>query len=223
MGFLGYGITTVSLMIPLAAPGGGVGRRHPHARRVRQRAARAARARPRGQGHGSQEPARDPAHLVHHAASASSPWRGTRCRRWPSSASPAPSASPINFVLTILVVPSVLQWLPPPKAMARSRRRSTCAGLRRFVLRMLDRRRLVIAVIAGTVLAACIAGIFLMEVDTDYLRFFPEDSKIQTSVPRREREPGRRDAADGGGRHPSPRRRQGSRRCWRTSPSCPTS
>ena len=28
-------------------------------------------------------------------------------------------------------------------------------------------------------LAACIAGIFLMEVDTDYLRFFPEDSKIQ--------------------------------------------
>ena len=40
----------------------------------------------------------------------------------------------INFVLTILVVPSVLQWLPPPKAMAQARRRSTSPGCRRFVL-----------------------------------------------------------------------------------------
>jgi predicted RND superfamily exporter protein len=83
----------------------------------------------------------------------------------------------INFLLTILVVPSVLQWLPPPKAL-RQPEREYLGGLRRFVMRMLDHRGRVIAV-AAVALAVCIGGIFLMEVDTDYLRFFPEDSKVQ--------------------------------------------
>ncbi len=83
----------------------------------------------------------------------------------------------INFLLTILVVPSVMQWFPAPKVMMKPEK-EYLAGLRRFVMRMLDRRRWVVTG-ALAVLAACIGGIFLMEVDTDYLRFFPEDSKIQ--------------------------------------------
>jgi predicted RND superfamily exporter protein len=83
----------------------------------------------------------------------------------------------INFLLTILVVPSVLQWLPPPKAMLRPEK-EYLVGLQRFVLRMLDRRRLVVTV-AALVIAACVVGIFMMEVDTDFLRFLPEDSEVQ--------------------------------------------
>jgi hypothetical protein len=83
----------------------------------------------------------------------------------------------INFVLTILVVPSALQFLPPSKALARPEQ-DRMVRLRRFALSMLGKPRRV-ALVAGIVLAVCIAAIFRVEVDTDYLRFFPEDSKIQ--------------------------------------------
>ena len=58
----------------------------------------------------------------------------------------------INFVLTVLVVPSILQFLPAPKALARPEK-DRYAPLRRFALGALDRRRLV-ALIAGLALAA---------------------------------------------------------------------
>ena len=83
----------------------------------------------------------------------------------------------INFLLTVLVVPSVLQFLPPPKALARPEK-ERLVGLQRFVLSSLTHRRRVAAV-SILVLLVSAAGIFLVEVDTDYLRFFPEDSKIQ--------------------------------------------
>src|SRR4029453_13903728 len=44
--------------------------------------------------------------------------------------------------------------------------------------RMLDRRRWVIAG-AAVVLAACIGGIFIMDVDTAYVPFFPDAPPVQ--------------------------------------------
>ena len=83
----------------------------------------------------------------------------------------------INFLLTVLVVPSVLQFLPAPKALAKPQQEHL-VGLQRFVLSSLTHRKQV-ATVSLLVLAVSVAGIFLVEVDTDYLRFFPEDSKIQ--------------------------------------------
>ena len=83
----------------------------------------------------------------------------------------------INFVLTVLVVPSVLQFVPAPKKLARPEK-DRYAPLRRFALGALDRRRRV-ALIAALAVAASILLVFRIDVDTDFLRFFPEDSKIQ--------------------------------------------
>jgi predicted RND superfamily exporter protein len=83
----------------------------------------------------------------------------------------------INFLLTILVVPPILQYLPKPKAMARPDT-NHLVGLQRFAISSLDHRRPV-AAISIVLLLVATAGIFLVEVDTDYLRFFPEDSNIQ--------------------------------------------
>ena len=83
----------------------------------------------------------------------------------------------INFLLTILVVPSVLNLVPPPKALSRPEK-DRYAGLRRFALGALDRRRRV-ALIAVAAVVASLLLIPNIDVDTDYLRFFPEDSNIQ--------------------------------------------
>jgi predicted RND superfamily exporter protein len=83
----------------------------------------------------------------------------------------------VNFILTILVVPSVLRFVPPPKALAKPTK-DRYSGLRRFALGALDRRRRV-ALLAVIAVVASLLLILRIDVDTDYLRFFPEDSKVQ--------------------------------------------
>jgi hypothetical protein len=98
---------------------------------------------------------------------------------------------PINFVLTILMVPSFLRLLPVPWSFhARSDARPPLTSqVTAFLLPLIHRR---IPVFAAFLLLSILAalGISRLEINTDYLRFFPSESFVNSTAERFSRDLG---------------------------------
>lgn len=89
----------------------------------------------------------------------------------------------INFILTLLFLPSLLALLPVPRSF---RRRSTAGGAFRFLIARLVRpaihsRWLVFAAFAAISLIAAL-GVSRVRVDTNYLRFFERNSAVDQAA-----------------------------------------
>lgn len=83
----------------------------------------------------------------------------------------------INFLLTVLLVPTLLRWAPVP-GYFRSHPEGRGAILRNGILRMVRRPALLLGlfVVVG---GAAIAGSLRMEVNTSYGSFFREESELR--------------------------------------------
>ncbi len=94
-------------------------------------------------------------------------------------------AVPINFVITILVVPALLRLLPVPRSFRPGSGwiPALTSQVTAFLLRLIHRR---VPVIAAFLLASILSavGISRLEVNTDYLRFFPSDSFVNSTADR---------------------------------------
>lgn len=83
----------------------------------------------------------------------------------------------LNFLITLLLVPSLLRFLPPPRAFARGEA-PLLGRLRGAVNHLICRRPGRIALLSLAVIIAAGVGASRLQIDTSYIRFFPEDSEI---------------------------------------------
>lgn len=84
----------------------------------------------------------------------------------------------INFILTVLLVPSILRFLKAPNAFLGAERESL-QWLRSMVITVTTRHQTRVVVAAIVVTLVSVAGCLRIVVDTDYLRMFDEDSEVR--------------------------------------------
>ncbi len=84
----------------------------------------------------------------------------------------------LNFVLTILVVPSVFTWFATPKAFLRQEKKSF-QSIDAFVREAVTRRQGWIIAVAVVLCALAIYGCFRIQINTDYINFFKDDSIVK--------------------------------------------
>lgn len=84
----------------------------------------------------------------------------------------------INFVLTILIVPTVFTWAPAPKHF-KSSQKDSLHRFRQFVLNTTFHHHKIVLLTTLVVIGIAVFGCFKIVVGTNYLLFFKEDSEIR--------------------------------------------
>ena len=84
----------------------------------------------------------------------------------------------INFILTVLLVPTILRFLKAPDSF-RGAERDSLQWLRSLVIVVTTRHRARVVVAASIAIFFSVAGCLRIVVDTDYLRIFDEESEVR--------------------------------------------
>jgi predicted RND superfamily exporter protein len=84
----------------------------------------------------------------------------------------------VNFILTILIVPTLFTWTPAPENFKKSEQESLYR-LKRFVLSTTTHHYKIITITVVFVIGIAVFGCFKVVVSTNYLYFFKENSEIR--------------------------------------------
>ncbi len=84
----------------------------------------------------------------------------------------------LNFLLTIMVGPSVLKWYPMPKRFLSKSNKNSMVWLQNIMIAAVSKYQSHVIFITLVVVGVAAWGCSKVEVDTDYLAFFKPDSEI---------------------------------------------
>ncbi|MGJ8638641.1 MAG: MMPL family transporter [Opitutaceae bacterium] len=84
----------------------------------------------------------------------------------------------LNFVITILVVPTIFTWFPAPKAFKKVEKESM-VGVRKLIMSAVLKHKKLSVAATFILCAVSVFGCFKIVIDTNYVSFFKEDSEIR--------------------------------------------
>lgn len=83
----------------------------------------------------------------------------------------------INFIITILVVPTILRFYKTP-GVSRKNESHPVKYFRQFLFTCITRFRYVVFVLFALVVSLCVYGVKQVYIETDYVKFFQDDADV---------------------------------------------